>query len=50
MSKKKRKPNVSAVINASLQIARDQAEEFLRTLERIDKLESLPSKPVKNDR
>jgi hypothetical protein len=38
MSKKKRKPNVSAVINASLEIAREQAEESLRVLERIDKL------------
>jgi len=52
MSKKKRKPNVKAVINASLEIAREHAAEVLRTLERIDKLEGsianspAPCKPV----
>jgi len=41
MSRRKRKPNVSAVINASLQIAAEQAEEFLRFLEHFDELDKL---------
>jgi len=41
MSRKRRKPSASAVINASMAQASEQAEEFLRFLEYIEEQDEL---------